>query len=67
MSVPLPFELAADRAASVRVVASRALAHWFANGQSTEAGRQDRANVVRNTEDLIGEAAAFPDLMRRLC
>jgi hypothetical protein len=67
MSVPLLFELAQDRAASVRVVASRALADWFANGQSPQAGRQDRADVVRNSEDLIGEAMTFPDLMRRLC
>src|ERR1700722_7080452 len=62
MSAPLLFELAQDRAASVRVVAD-----WIANGQGSEAGRQERADAVRNTEDLIGEAAAFPDLMCRLC
>ncbi len=67
MSMPLLFELAQDRAASVRVVVSRALADWFVNGQGSGAVRQDRSDVVRNTEDVINEATTFPDLMRRLC
>lgn len=68
MSVPLLFELARDRAASVRVVAGRALAEWLGNGRGPEgAAPPDLADVVRNFEDLIGEVATFPDLMRRLC
>lgn len=63
MSMPLLFELAQDRAASVRVVVSRALADWFVNGQGSGAVRQDRSDVVRNTEDVINEATTFPDLM----
>jgi hypothetical protein len=67
MSLPLLFELTQDRAPGVRVVAGRALAEWFGNGREGEGANGALASVLRNIEDLIGEAATFPDLMRRLC